>query len=78
MSQLVPRLGAGVGEKLAIRVQALYCRLWAPSWVHAGNQLPESHQCGDDLSPGEGHLLNCVIWISLELRTELRAFQGTE
>lgn len=75
MSQLVPRLGAGVGGKLTSTVQALRF-LWAPSWVHAGNQLPGPHQCEDDLSPEEEHLLNCVIQFSLGLRTELRALPG--
>lgn len=76
MSQLVPRLGAGIGGKLTSTIQALHF-LWAPSWVHAGNQLPGPHQCEDDLSAEEEHLL-ILIQFSLGLRTELRALPGNK
>lgn len=70
MSQLVPRLGPGVGGKLTSTVQALHF-LWAPSWVHAGGQLPRPRQCEEE------HLLN-LIRFSLGLRTELRALPGNK
>lgn len=44
--QPVPRLRVVAGEELAFsRIQAL-CFSWDPSWVHAGKQLPDPHQCG--------------------------------
>lgn len=71
-----PKTRAGVGGKLTSTVQALHF-LSAPSWVHAGNQLPGPHQCEDDLSAEEEHLLN-LIRFSLGLRTELRALPGNK